>query len=207
MTFIEVSQNIPSYLSIAYYGYNSPPKIFYTIRQVYEHKLWAYFYKSYTPTKSYRSMHMTGKNLQFPVSKQEDTVLSNFKCWSFMATPMQFDWLHVNDLVLFMLIISGPSRWHLLFLSIAKYAGIKVRQLTPDWNQVYGGIVKVHRFGNPLMIRFCNYDLIKEAFVKYGDYFNCRPRNLWLVNQLFKQRGKICVVNIPNGRRCSQMQI
>ena len=90
--------------------------------------------------------------------------------------------------------IAGPPRWKLFFFSIAKQAGINLRKITPDWNEEYGDILTIHRFGSPLMIQLCNYDLIKEAFVKKGDYFNCGPRTLWLVNQIFQRRGNCYMI-------------
>lgn len=54
----------------------------------------------------------------------------------------------------------------------------------------YGPVVSV-RFGTKLIVFLCDYDCLKEAFVKYADYFHGRPKDLYTATFSNRNRGVI----------------
>ena len=56
----------------------------------------------------------------------------------------------------------------------------------------YGDIVKLsgHYSLGPGVFMLFRLDHIKELFITQADYFSKRPTSMWLINELFKKKGK-----------------
>ena len=53
-----------------------------------------------------------------------------------------------------------------------------------------GDIMSFSLTGHSAAVMIFNYEMMKEVFIQNADYVSNRPINMWLLNQLSKQKGK-----------------
>ena len=62
------------------------------------------------------------------------------------------------------------------------------------WRQQYGDIFSLH-LGSRVLVVISSYQLLKEAFVKYGDVFSHRP-NMFVLERLVQKLGAFSTLAI-----------
>ena len=62
------------------------------------------------------------------------------------------------------------------------------------WRQQYGDIFSLH-LGSHLLVVISSYQLLKEAFVKYGDVFSHRP-DMFVLERLVQKLGAFATLAI-----------
>ena len=84
--------------------------------------------------------------------------------------------------------ISGPGISFALTRMFRK--DTKPETFILDFQKKYGDIMSFGIFsGSPVVFIF-NSDLMKEVFIKNADFTSNRPSNMWLLNQLSKEKGE-----------------
>lgn len=81
-----------------------------------------------------------------------------------------------------------PGPFSLPIVGTLPWLGKDLREPLEQMKQKYGDIFIVY-LGSKRVVMLCSYEVIKEAFVKYGNIFVDRPQDMFMIKYFSKGKG------------------